>query len=113
MTPLRLRAAPLCCLAAAVLVVVVMLLVPVRASFGDDAVLRLQGFDRQRSFLPTSVDCGLATSHLASPTGTRPFYDVARDDACHERSVHRVWLAVAAGAVLVAAGLTAAAARVD
>ncbi|HJP66838.1 MAG TPA: hypothetical protein VKA30_11110 [Actinomycetota bacterium] len=113
MTTLRLKGLPLGCLAAAALVVIVTLLLPVHADFGDDAVLRLQGFDRQRSFLPTSVDCGLATSNLASPTGTRPFYDVARDDACHDRSVRRVWMALASGAVLVAAGLTAAAANLD
>jgi len=97
-------------LGGAALVVIVMLAVPVQARFGNDAVLGLQGFDRQRSFLPTTVSCGLATSNLASPTGSRSFYELARDDACHRRSVHRVWLAVAAGSLLVVAGLTAAAA---
>jgi len=100
-----LRVPSLLGIAAGIVVTVVLLLVPVRASFGDDPVLRLQGFDRQRSFLPTDVSCGLPTSNLAEPVGTRSLYDVARDDACHRNGVRRLWVALAGGAVLVAAGL--------
>lgn len=92
-------------IAAGLVLTAVLLLVPVHASFGEDPVLRLQGFDRQRSFLPTDVSCGLVTSNLAEPAGTRSLYDVARDDACHRNGVRRLWVALASGAVLVAAGL--------
>jgi hypothetical protein len=82
-----------------------LLLVPVRASFGDDPVLRLQGFDRQRSFLATSVSCGAAPSNLTAAEGTRTLYEVARDAACHRAGVRRVWVAVAVGSVLVVGSL--------
>jgi hypothetical protein len=88
-----------------VVLALALLFVPVRASFGDDPVLRLQGFDRQRSFLATSVSCGAAPSNLVATEGTRSLYDVARDAACHRAGVRRVWIAAALGSVLVAGGL--------
>jgi len=87
-------------------IVLLLLVTSVHASFGDDPVLRLQGFDQQRSFLPTSVGCGNAFTNLNRPTGTRTLYDVARDNACHRNGVRRFWLAVACGGVIVSAGLT-------
>ncbi|MFN2609245.1 MAG: hypothetical protein ABR511_15360 [Acidimicrobiales bacterium] len=114
MTALRERWLLLLAVVGGLLVVGVLVVVPVHARFGDDPMLRLQGFDRQRSFLPTDVSCGSAVSTLDEPIGSRPLYDVARDDACHEAGVRRVWVALAAGAVLAAggmAGLAAAAAR--
>ncbi|MDQ6839615.1 MAG: hypothetical protein M3137_15140 [Actinomycetota bacterium] len=87
-------------------IVLLMLVTSVHASFGDDPVLRLQGFDQQRSFLPTSVSCGNAFTNLNRPTGTRTLYDVARDNACHRSGVRRFWLAFACGGVIVSAGLT-------
>ncbi len=89
-------------------IVLLMLVSSVHASFGDDPVLRLQGFDQQRSFLPTSVGCGNAFTNLNRPTGTRTLYDVARDNACHRSGVRRFWLAFACGGVIVSAGLTLA-----
>ncbi len=86
--------------------VLVLLLTSVRANFGDDPVLRLQGFDRARSFLPTSVSCGSALTNLAPRSGTRALYDVARDNACHNNGVRRFWMAVAFGGVMIAAGFT-------
>ncbi len=86
--------------------VVLLLIAPVHASFGDDPVLRLQGFDQERSFLPTSVGCGSPLTNLNRPTGTRTLYDVARDHACHRNGIRRFWLAFAFGGVLVSAGLT-------
>ncbi len=83
-----------------------LLVTPVRANFGDDPVLRLQGFERARSFLPTSVSCGSALPNLTSKSGTRSLYDVARDSACHRNGVRRFWMAFAFGGVLVAAGFT-------
>jgi hypothetical protein len=84
-----------------------LLVAPVRASFGDDPVLRLQGFDRQRSFLSTSVSCGPAPGNLAAPAGARSVYDLARDDACHRASVRRLWVALALGATVVVASFAA------
>ncbi|HWC10055.1 MAG TPA: hypothetical protein VG455_02420 [Acidimicrobiales bacterium] len=89
---------------AGVVLALALLFVPVRASFGDDPILRLQGFDRQRSFLATSVSCGPAPSNLIAGEGTRSLYEVARDAACHRAGVRRVWLAAAVGSVLVVGG---------
>jgi hypothetical protein len=80
----------------------------VHASFGDDPLLRLQGFDQERSFLPTSVGCGSAIANLNVPSGTRTLYDVARDGACHTKGVRRFWLALAFGGVMVSAGASVA-----
>ena len=86
-------------------VTALLLLLPVHVSFGDDPVLRLQGFDRQRSFLATSVSCGSAPSNLTAAEGTRSLYEVARDAACHRAGVRRVWVALAIGSVLVVGSL--------
>ncbi|MDQ6798860.1 MAG: hypothetical protein M3011_12750 [Actinomycetota bacterium] len=94
---------------AGVALFLLLLATPVHASFGDDPVLRLQGFDQERSFLPTSVGCGNAIANLDVPSGTRTLYDVARDGACHRNGVRRFWLSIAFGGVLVSAGLTVAA----
>jgi hypothetical protein len=98
-------ALPVAAIVVGVVLAVGLLFVPVRASFGDDPVLRLQGFDRQRSFLATSVSCGAAPSNLVAPEGTRTLYEVARDAACHRAGVRRVWVAAALGSVLVVGGL--------
>ncbi len=89
-------------------IVLLMLVAPVHASFGGDPVLRLQGFDQERSFLPTSVGCGSPLTNLNRPTGTRTLYDVARDHACHRGGIRRFWLAFACGGVIVSAGFTIA-----
>ncbi len=98
------HALPFAGVVAGVVLSVGLLVVPVRASFGDDPVLRLQGFDRQRSFLATSVSCGAAPSNLVAPEGTRTLYEVARDAACHRAGVRRVWVAAALGSLLVIGG---------
>ena len=95
---------PVAAMVAGVVLALGLLFVPVRASFGDDPVLRLQGFDRQRSFLDTSVSCGAAPSNLVAPEGTRTLYEVARDAACHRAGVRRVWVAAALGSLLVIGG---------
>ncbi len=97
-------ALPAAAVVAGIVLALGLLFFPVRASFGDDPVLRLQGFDRQRSFLATSVSCGAAPSNLVAPEGTRTLYEVARDAACHRAGVRRVWVAVALGSVLVVGG---------
>lgn len=88
-------------------IAVLMLFIPVRASFGDDPVLRFQGFDRQRSFLPTEVDCGPAPANVGEPAGTGSIYDIARDDACHRVGYRRFWLAIAVAATFLAGGFVA------
>lgn len=103
---LRWRWLPVAVLGAGVALVLVLLVTSVRANFGDDPVLRLQGFDRARSFLPTSVSCGSAITNLAPRSGTRTLYDVARDNACHRNGVRRFWIAFAFGGVMIAAGFT-------
>jgi len=108
-TLLRWKWLPAAIVGAGVGLVLLLLLTPVHASFGDDPVLRLQGFDQERSFLPTSVACGSAFGNLDVPSGTRTLYDVARDGACHRNGVRRFWLSFAFGGVLVSAGLTVAA----
>ena len=100
-------ALPVAAVAAGFVLALGLLFVPVRASFGDDPVLRLQGFDRQRSFLATSVSCGAAPSNLVAPEGTRTLYEVARDAACHRAGVRRVWVAAALGSLLVIGGFLA------
>ncbi len=109
MTLLRWKWLPVAIVGAGVVLVLLLLVTPVHASFGDDPVLRLQGFDQERSFLPTSVACGNAITNLNVPNGTRTLYDVARDSACHHDGVRRFWLSFAFGGVLVSAGLTIAA----
>jgi len=109
-TLLRWKWLPLAIVGAGLALVLLLLVTPVHADFGDDPVLRLQGFDQQRSFLPTSVACGSAIANLDRPSGTRTLYDVARDGACHRDGVRRFWLSFAFGGVLVSAGLTIAAA---
>ncbi len=105
--PAGANALPVAGIVAGLVLSLALLLVPVRASFGDDPVLRLQGFDRQRSFLATSVSCGSPPSNLSAPEGTRTLYEVARDAACHRAGVRRVWLAGAVGALLVVGSLVA------
>jgi hypothetical protein len=84
-----------------------MLFVPVRASFGDDPILRLKAFDRQRTSLATEVDCGPAPSNVGEPQGTGSLYDIARDGACHRVGYRRFWLAIAVASTFVAGGMVA------
>ncbi len=90
---------------AGMVVSLLMLFVPVRASFGDDPVLRLKAFDRQRTSLATEVDCGPAPSNVGEPSGSGSLYDIARDGACHRVGYRRFWLAVAVASTFMAAGL--------
>ena len=92
---------------AGMVVSLLMLFVPVRASFGEDPILRLKAFDRQRTSLATEVDCGPAPSNVGEPTGGGSLYEIARDGACHRVGYRRFWLAVAVGATFVACGLVA------
>jgi len=113
-TLLRGKWLPVAIVGAGIGLVLLLLVTSVHASFGDDPLLRLQGFDQERSFLPTSVGCGSAITNLAIPSGTRTLYDVARDGACHRNGVRRFWEAFAFGGVMVSAGFSiAVAAQVE
>ncbi len=92
-------------IAAGMAIALLMLFVPVRASFGDDPILRLKAFDRQRTSLATEVDCGPAPSNVGEPSGTGSLYDIARDGACHRAGYRRFWLAVAVASTFMAGGL--------
>jgi hypothetical protein len=107
-TLLRWKWLPVAIVGAGLGLVLLLLVTSVHASFGDDPLLRLQGFDQERSFLPTSVGCGSAIANLNVPSGTRTLYDVARDGACHTKGVRRFWLALAFGGVMVSAGASVA-----
>lgn len=100
MTP---RARTVCGLVAGLglLAVVVLLLKPVRASFDDDPILRLQAFDRPVGALPTEVDCGSALSAIRGSSAPASLYTIARDEACHEEGYRRLVAAIAAGTVVV------------
>lgn len=80
--------------------VLLLLVKPVRASFGDDPLLRLQTFDRAPGALPTSVNCGSVPSSLrgVSPAS---IYTIARDNACRDSGYRRLMAAAAAAGVLV------------
>lgn len=95
---------------AGLILAVLMLLVPVSASFSDDIILNLRSFDRQRSILPTDVDCGPAPANVLAPDGASTLYDIARDNACHRVGYRRFWLAIATGAMFISGGLVGLAA---
>lgn len=105
MTVLQSRMLPPAAILAGMILAVLMLFVPVRADFSDDTMLNLRTFDRQRSLLPTEVDCGPAPENVLDPQGGGTIYDLTRDDACHRAGYRRFWLAIATGAVFVGAGL--------
>ena len=103
--PPRSRVLPLALILGGVVVAVLLLFLPLKASFADDPVLRLTGFDRQGPFEATEVDCGPAPANVGEPIGTGSFYDIARNDACHRVGYRRFWVATATGAMLMAGGL--------
>lgn len=105
MTVLQARVLPAAAILAGMVIAVLMLFVPVKADFTDDTLLNLRSFDRQRSLLPTEVDCGSAPANVLEPDGGGSIYDLARDDACHRVGYRRFWLAIATGAVFVGAGV--------
>lgn len=103
------RPRSLCALAATLglLGVVLLLAKPVEASFADDPLLRLQGFDRAPGALATRVDCGSVPASLGS-TSPATLYTLARDDACQREGRRRLVTALAAGALTVLISLVVA-----
>lgn len=91
-----------------VLIAIVVILLPVDAGFGDDPLLRLQGFGRQAGPAPTTAACGSAVSNLGTPAGGGTLYEVARDRACHDASKRQAAIAFAAGLVFVVVGAAGA-----
>ena len=88
-----------------VLAAVAVLVLPVRAAFGDDPLLRLQPFSPGMDRVATEVDCGAALGNLGRRSDGLSLYGLARDDACREEASRRVATAVAAVAVTGALGL--------
>ncbi|MDQ4070291.1 MAG: hypothetical protein M3203_12605 [Actinomycetota bacterium] len=81
------------------------LVLPVRAAFGDDPLLRLQPFSPALERAATEVDCGAAFGNLGRRSDGVSLYGLARDDACREEASRRVATAVAAVAVTGVLGL--------
>ena len=90
-----------------VLAVLAFLVVPVRAAFADDPLLRLQPFSPALDRLATDVDCGAPMGNLGRRTDGISLYGLARDGACREAATRRVATAVAASAVIGLLGLVA------
>ena len=79
---------------------------PVRAAFGDDPLLRLQPFSASAlDQAVTEVDCGAAVDNLGRRSEGVSLYGLARDGACREAASRRVATALAAMAVIGLLGL--------
>ena len=78
---------------------------PVRAAFGDDPLLRLQPFSPALDQVATEVDCGAAVGNLGRRSEGVSLYGLARDGACREEASKRVATAVAVVAVIGVLGL--------
>lgn len=77
---------------------------PVTVDFGDDPLLRLQGFGREAGPVPTTADCGAAVSNVVNFDAGGDLYQVARDAACRDESREVVVKAAAAGLVVFMVG---------
>ncbi len=88
-----------------VLAAVSVLVLPVRAAFGDDPLLRLQPFSPGMDRVATEVDCGAALGNLGRRSDGLSLYGLARDGACREEASKRVATAVAVVAVVGMLGL--------
>ena len=78
---------------------------PVRAAFADDPLLRLQPFSPGLDQVATEVDCGTPVSNLGRRTDGVSLYGLARDGACREAATRRVGTGVAVAAVIGLLGL--------
>ena len=83
------------------------LVVPVRAAFADDPLLRLQPFSPGLDQVATEVDCGTPVSNIGRRTDGVSLYGLARDGACREAAARRAATAVAVAAVIGLLGLIA------
>ena len=81
------------------------LVLPVRAAFGDDPLLRLQPFSPALDRVATEVDCGAPLGNLGRRSDGLSLYGLARDGACRDAASRRVATAVAAMAVIGLLGL--------
>ncbi|HEX2047871.1 MAG TPA: hypothetical protein VHF27_08905 [Acidimicrobiales bacterium] len=73
---------------------------PVRAAFGDDPLLRLQPFSPALDHAVTEVDCGAAVGNLGRRSEGVSLYGLARDGACREAASRQVATAVATVTVI-------------
>ncbi len=81
------------------------LMLPVRITFGDDPLLRLQPFSPALARAATEVDCGSAVGNLGRRSEGVSLYGLARDGACRDAAARRVATAVAVTAVIGLLGL--------
>ena len=89
----------------AVLAGLAVLVVPVRAAFADDPLLRLQPFSPGLDQVATEIDCGTPVGNLGRRTDGISLYGLARDGACRDAAAPRVATAVAVTAVIGLLGL--------
>ena len=89
----------------AVLAGLAVLVVPVRAAFADDPLLRLQPFSPGLDRVATETDCGTPVGNLGRRTDGISLYGLARDGACRDAAARRVATAVAVTAVIGLLGL--------
>ena len=85
-------------------------LLPVKAAFGDDPILRLRSLDTASAGPVSGVECGSALSGLQGGDDTVTLYGIARDRACRDAASRRLLSAVAAGAIVVLLGFQSVAA---
>lgn len=88
-----------------VVVVSVLLVLPVRASYSGDPVVRLGRLDPQLAPLSLTASCGRPLSAVEMRAASADFVDVARANACRSEARRRVAAAVGLGGVLVVGGL--------
>ena len=85
-------------------------LLPVKAAFGDDPILRLRSLDTASAGPVTDVECGSALGGLQGGHDTVTLYGIARDRACRDAASRRLLSAIAAGAIVVLLGFQSMAA---
>jgi hypothetical protein len=82
-----------------------LLVVPVRASFGADPLLRLEPAGTGLPGPTIDVSCGTPLASVRRTGGGLSLYGLAKDAACHRAASRRVATAAAVAAVLGLVGL--------
>ena len=108
--PARLGAVLVVC---GVLAGAVLLLLPVRATFGGDPLLRLEAFGAGLSGPTAGVACGSPLTGLGRASGSPSLYAVAKDRACQHAASRRVATAAALTGVVGLGGALVIARRRD
>ena len=93
-----------------VFVAVVFIVLPVGVNFADDPLLRLRDLNPELSPPAPTASCGSAIASLDVHPRDTTLFELARANACERAARRRVFGSVAAGAIVVVAGLTGLAA---